>query len=616
MTELAGLILIGLIAFASLAWGLWSWTNTKKVKKELVNQEKVLNNKLYEIAILKELGERTGYSLNVEKTVDVITGSLPQFIEYSAVSYMLVEPEKVIFRSHLEESVTRDFVNEVKKRMITSLNALMGKEFKDSQIEETLSGAILIDELEAPVQSFFNIPLVIGDKPVGILTIASKQPGLYKEEEMTILYKITNQASQSVSRLQEVLEVEKGKLNAMVASMAEGVVMTDTDYRIMVINPAVKKMLGIDDKEEATIFTLIDKLGGKLDIRGKLEESVKLDKLIVVDELLLDNKFYQVLISPVKDNLATDEGHSLGGVVLFHDITQEKQAERLREDFTSMMVHELRSPLDGIRKMSELLKTPKVKSDDNTYNEFISLIVKNSTDMLELVGDLLDVAKIEAGKFEILPVPSDIPKLIKERMDYYQVVAQDKGITLSMHADEGLPSIDIDPRRIGQVLNNLLSNAIKFTGKQGTIDILVFKHEKGNDLNAEAHARKWPWWSSKNGPAWKEKSDSIIIAVSDSGSGIPEKHIDQLFNKFQQFEASAKSDQRGTGLGLVIVKGIVEAHKGQMGVGSEDGSGTTFFFGLQLQPETGAQESQPAPKEASSVAAPKGAVKKPAPAAS
>lgn len=575
-------ILFGLAAVGGVGFGVWSFYDARNTRRVLLEQKKKLNNRLYEIAVLKELGDRIGYSLNVGKIVDVITGSLPQFIKYSAVSYLLVDSEQSMFKCHLEESVTREFVTEVKQRMVNAVSALLGREISLAHVEETLSGAILVDDIEAPVRSFFNIPLVIGEKPVGVLTVASKSPGLYQEEEMTILYKITNQASQAVTRLQEVLEVEQGKLNAMVSSMAEGVIMTDMDYRIMVINPAARRMLGITEEQEVNIFSIIDSLSGKLDIRGKLEESVKLDKLIAVDELVLRNGFYQVLISPVKGKINHGEDEVLGGVVLFHDITHEKEAERLREDFTSMMVHELRSPLDGIRKMSELLRKDQVKNDDKTYKEFVGLIVKNSTEMLELVGDLLDVAKIEAGKFEIIPEMTDIASLAHERVEYYRSVATEKKITIGLKWDEKLPKAPADPRRIGQVLNNLLSNAVKFSSEGGRIDVLVFKHEKGKDLNSEARGRGWPWWASASGPEWAGRANAIIAAVSDHGAGISEKNARQLFNKFQQFEAAAKSEQRGTGLGLVIVKGIVEAHRGSVGVGSVDGSGTTFFFSIPL----------------------------------
>src|SRR3989338_2169986 len=263
--------------------------------------------------------------------------------------------EPVIFKAHLEKSVSREFIDSIKKRMVSSLSAILNKDFSKTHVEEILSGAILTEYMNEPVRSFFNIPLVIAGKVVGILTIADTKTGLYREEEMTILYKITKQASNAVSSLQEVVETEQRKLNAMVASINEGVVMTDKDYKIVVVNPAAKTAVGLSSNEEVSIFDFIEKLGGKFDIKEKLEESVKLDKFLTVDDVLIDDRFFQIFVSPVKSSFGISKDEIMGAVVFFHDITLKKQVEKMREDFTSMMVHELRSPLDNIKKISELL---------------------------------------------------------------------------------------------------------------------------------------------------------------------------------------------------------------------------------------------------------------------
>ena len=235
---------------------------------------------------------------------------------------MLLEPEKVIFKMHLERSVHRRFVVDVRDRMLGSLGALLEREFNKNSVKEILSGAILIEDLDEPVQSFFNIPLVIGDKVVGILTVADTKAGLYKEEEMTILYKLIQQASKAVTRLQDVVRTEQEKVSAMVESMEDGVVMTDADYRILVINPAAKRIIGQEKKVEITIFDFIDNLGGKMDMRGRLEESVKLKKSFVSERFELRDKFYQSFVFPVKTRTALSEGDVLGGVVIFHDVTR------------------------------------------------------------------------------------------------------------------------------------------------------------------------------------------------------------------------------------------------------------------------------------------------------
>lgn len=557
-----------------------------KKEEELLQKEEGIKRKMYELAILKELGERIGYSLNLQNIIDIITGSLHQFMEYGAVSYVLLEPEKIVFKVHLEKSVSRKFIDEIKDRMFKSLSALLNTDFNIRQIEETISGAILIEEIDEPVKSFFNIPLVIGGKVMGILTVAHTTAGLYKEEDMTILYKITNQVSQAVTRLQEVVEIEKKKLNAMVHSMYEGVVMTDKDYRILVANYAVKKAIGIEDIEEPTIFDFINHMEGKFDIRGKLEESIKLEKILESGDIVLHDRFYQIFVSPVKTKtIFENKEEILGGVAIFRDITHKKELDKLREDFTSMMVHELRSPLDGIKKMSEILQKSDTIKDKDIFLDYPKMIFSSSSNMLQLINDLLDVAKIEAGKFKIVKETTDFRNIIKERLNFYSVLTKDSKLDIKTIIDENVPlKISIDPFRIIQVLNNFISNSIKFSKEGGYIEIQVLKHLKGWDILEEAQKLGLKWFITDDVVGkFSNLSDSLIVAVTDNGVGMSNDGINKIFNKFEQLQTSSKDGEKtGTGLGLIINKGIIEAHQGTIGAGSEEKKGSTFYFTVPL----------------------------------
>ena len=574
-------VLFAIFFFAIIGVSGFFYWKLDKLKKDVEKNEKKTNRSMYELAILKELGDRTGYSLNIQNIIDIITGSLRQFIDYSVTSYMFIEPEKIIFKAHLEKSVSREFIDDVKSRMTRSLSAIMNKDFTKTHIEEILSGAILTEYIKEPVRSFFNIPLVIGGRVMGILTIADTGAGLYKEEEMTILYKITKQASNAITSLQEVVETEQRKLNAMVASISEGVVMTDKDYKILVVNPAAKIAVGLQSKEDVSIFDFIEKLGGKFDIKGKLEESVKLDKFLSMDDVLIGDRFFQIFVSPVKSNFGISKNEILGAVVVFHDITPKKQIERIRDDFTSMMVHELRSPLDNIKKISELLLQKKASRSNA---EYLNFVFNDSSRMLELVNDLLDVAKLEAGKFEINKQPSSILEIIKERADFFKTNAKSSKVALETYLDPAIPAkIDFDSLRIMQVLNNLLSNAIKFTPQKGTVTIQALAHKKGQSIEDEAKANNITWFLDKSAQNIANAPSAIIVAVTDTGAGLSPENITQLFTKFKQFSvAMSSTDKKGTGLGLVVVKGIIDAHGGAVGVASKEGSGSTFYFTLPL----------------------------------
>lgn len=575
---IAVLITLYIVLVAFSYWGV------HRIKRGIYAKDTEVKRRLYELAILKEIADRTGYSLNIQKILDVIVGSLNQFLEYSAVSYMLLEPSKVVFKADLEKSVSTHFIKEVRTRMLGALSALLGRDLSDAVVEETITGAIMMDAIEEPVRSYFNIPLVIGDQLVGVLTVSHTKAGLYKESEMEILYKIVKQASQAVSKLEEVVKTEQGKIAAMLESMLEGVVMTDLDYRVVAANPAAEVVIGYKGEGVPTIFNFIDALKNVLDIRGKLEEAIKLDKILTIEEMFFENKYYQVVVSPVKSNVGLTKGQTLGGVIIFHDVTHEKEAEKMRNDFTSMMVHELRSPLGNIKKIGEMMRSSKILEDKKASSEYVSMLYDSSSSMLDLVNDLLDVAKLEAGKFAVEKISADIKEILSERVKFFNTTAVSSGITLNQFVSTDVPNfVSVDPKRITQVMNNLFSNAINYTPKGGTVTAMCFLHKSGNALASEARAISAPWVADNMATNTDVIQNSVVVAITDTGEGIKAENIDRLFNKFTQFTSSLRdSEHKGTGLGLVIVKGIIEAHGGIVGVGSKQGVGSTFYFTLPL----------------------------------
>lgn len=549
----------------------------RKFKEDLMKREEDAKQKMYEIEILSELSDKMGYSLGAQNVTELIIESLPDIIEYSAVSYMLLLPEKIVFRSHIQKPVPRKFIDDVKAKMLDSLSALLNADFKNMPIEETLWGQLAGEESNEQVGSFFNVPITISKNVAGLLNVADARVGFYKEKEINIVNRISQQATQAVSKLQQVVESEKSKLSAMVASMTDGVVMTDMDYNILVVNPAARKALGFDlpaqagNKNDFSISDIETGLGGKFNLKDKVGESIKLEKVFVSDQIALKSNFFQIIISPVKD-----VWKALGCVVVLRDITHEKEVQQLKEDFTSMIVHELRSPLDSIKKMAELMRTSKVKKANQ--GEYLQMMHASSSDMLELINNLLDIAKIEAGKFEIAKQKSDIKKLIESRILFFNIAAKDANVKLTGCFGKDVPDVvEFDPHAISQVLNNLISNAIKFTKENGSVTVQALLHKAGQSLEKEA---------KDSGINWFVKditlvSDSLVVAVTDNGIGIAPDQINKLFNKFIQAK-STFVEKGGTGLGLAITKSIIDSHGGVVGVESIQGQGSTFYFTLPI----------------------------------
>lgn len=224
-----------------------------------------------------------------------------------------------------------------------------------------------------------------------------------------------------------------------------------------------------------------------------------------------------------------------------------------REDFMAIVSHDLRSLLGGIALSAELLK--RVEHDETPFVKvahYAERIQRFSARMNRLVGDLMDVASIEAGKLSLVRSTRDAQLLLRDAEDAFETTAASQGITLTTKCEQcGL--IDVDHERIFQVITNLVGNALKFTPPGGRIAITV---DRGDDV--------------------------VQVAVADTGDGIRHDVLDKIFDRFVQ---SAEIDRRGVGLGLFIAKSIVEAHGGRIWAESTLGKGSTFYFTLPVRRE-------------------------------
>ncbi len=540
----------------------------QRLRKELVSRDASRKRRMYELSVLKTLQERIGYSLDVERVIDTLTGSLKNLFPYSTVSSIVIHQDKYVFKIALEERVGTNFVEQVKKNMLASLASLMDHPLPQHS-EEFKTGLIVDDDNTNPLASFFHIPLIIKGEIVGLISICSTQPGLYKEEDMTILYQLTSSASNALSKLEEVISTEQEKLLSMIASLADGILMIDVSYKLTLINQAAKNLLGIPHLTNPTIFDAVNMLSKQSDFGTKIKEALSLGKTIEVKELLLVEKTVQVIVTPVfgpnEDIASSQEKKIMGVTVLIHDITLEKSLQQMKEDFTNAVVHELRSPLTAMRAAAEILiQDPHLQQ---SQQRLAIIIDEQSKRLLNDINSLLDAAKLEAGHFTIWQAPNDIGKVITESIELFQPEAERKHIKITGSMEDTLPQAFIDTTRIDQVVNNLISNSLKFTPFGGEIKIKVVSQ----------YNRQLPHTLTNPG---------ILVSVTDTGIGIPLEKQKMLFNKFSQIKHAQNPElSEGTGLGLYIAKGIVEAHGGNIYINSTPQQGTTVFFTLPVAQE-------------------------------
>ncbi|HJU10662.1 MAG TPA: response regulator, partial [Candidatus Binataceae bacterium] len=278
----------------------------------------------------------------------------------------------------------------------------------------------------------------------------------------------------------------------------------------------------------------------------------------------------EISLSPI----ATPQGNLVTAAV--RDITERirleqeqyrkiSEASRLKSEFLANMSHELRTPLNAIIGFASLIHSKKVGPLNDDQTDYMSDILTSSRHLLQLINDVLDLAKIEAGKMEFRSEPFDVVVKIDEVIDTLRALAAEKHIRISSNVAPDLTTVNIDPAKFKQVLYNYLSNAIKFTPENGSITVR----------------------------AWREGNDWFRLEVEDTGIGIAPEDVARLFVEFQQLDASPTKRFGGTGLGLSLTKRIAEAQGGSVSVRSELGKGSTF--GALLPLTMAHSDERPAP---------------------
>lgn len=364
---------------------------------------------------------------------------------------------------------------------------------------------------------------------------------------------------------QGLLDADGRLLARILERLPAGVGFLDRNLVFRWVNPAFAGLLERRPEEllDRTLFDVLPDARGQLE--PMLESVLHSGRAVTNVEFPFEHRdgvtsYWQLGCVP----LVTPDGEVDGLLVVDVDVSElvmterahRREVESLRtvdrykDEFLSVISHELRTPLNFIVGFGSLLDDEAAGPLNERQHEFVGKILNGADRMLILVNDLLDFAKVRAGKLDLAPVPTPYEPLMREVLDTMSPLARDKDLEMSLDVNvPGLPTLD--GARILQVVTNLVSNAIKFTPNGGKVQIRAFVAE-----------------------------GEIVTQVSDTGSGIDEASLPLLFERFRQLDMSSTRRAGGTGLGLAISKALVEAHGGKIGVMSAVGKGSTFWFTL------------------------------------
>lgn len=367
----------------------------------------------------------------------------------------------------------------------------------------------------------------------------------YSNEIGTLAQKFNFMASQLDSKIRQISD-EKNRAEAILSNMVDGLIAVDTSLRIRLINPAAKEMFqikeGVKGKRVIEVlrnYVFEELLQETLQENGVINEEITLQK---EEKKKLRCSFVPII---------NEDGTATGAIVVFNDITELRRLEQLRKDFVGNVSHELRTPLTSVIGYIDTILENDIQ-DVTTIRKFLRIIKTEADRLALLIKDLLDLSKLE-NKSQYVLRPGSINKIINKVIQVFGDKAKDKEITLLKRIEDNF-LVYMLPEQIEQVLINLVDNAIKYTPNGGKIVIRVFKDDE----------------------------DKVVVEVEDNGIGIPKQEQERIFERFYRVDKARSRALGGTGIGLSIVKHIIQNHHSTIQVESELDKGTIFRFKLEL----------------------------------
>lgn len=354
--------------------------------------------------------------------------------------------------------------------------------------------------------------------------------------------------------LKEV-QTERDTVSALLLASADGIVVVDASRRVERVNPALQQILGYKEGEWAG-KSCWEIFGCKRDGQQACGHKCPFERVFESGETLRDITFQarrqggpDIWISGAYAQVTDLEGNRTFGIGSLRDITRAKEIEQLQHDFVSIVSHELRGPLTAIKGFVQTLLLKSDRLPPETVTEFLSTINEQADRLNQLVEDLLNVSRIETRRLSIRPAEFDLEAMTRKLLNQFS--SKWGGREIVIEADLDLPLVNADEKKIDEVMVNLIDNAVKYSPAGGAVRVNMRRVE-----------------------------DGVEVSVEDSGIGIAPEDATKLFERFQRIASPETRDIGGTGLGLYIVKNLIEAHGGRIFVTSAPGVGSTFTFFL------------------------------------
>jgi PAS domain S-box-containing protein len=529
------------------------FTQLRRDKERLLRQ---LNQRVEALFVLYEVSRASASDPpSYEAIIDRVLSAVARVLPYDCGAALIApdDSRSAILRLRCLGTVGEKALLGVKESMLGAYRRSSGNLLPEDRLTTRVTGTITQDDTAPAVYpSQLTVSLVAGGRPVGMLSLFSQKPQAFSEDDGVLLDTLANQTADAIQSLRSVEEEARRRIERMVESMTDGVLLTDEADAIVVINPAARQLLHLGEEVDSLTGRMLEqRLGFEPSelIRGWEYSGSQ----VLKEEVNLFDRHIQCTVTPVNDARGTVRGVC----VVLRDVTEQKMLEERKDEFVSMVSHELRTPLTSISGALDLVLNFLAGPINEKQQRYLSL-AKDSTEKLNgLVDDLLDLAKFAKGRLRMNFELAYLDELVRAAVEKYQPAFSERRVKVSTALPQYGLRLMADASRLTQVLNNLLTNAVKFTPEGGEV-VLELRATSGL-------------------PGY------VALSCWNSGEPIAEESLERIFDRFEQARTPANRTVRGTGLGLAICRHIVEAHGGRVWC-EPSTQGVRFVTVLPIEP--------------------------------
>lgn len=356
-----------------------------------------------------------------------------------------------------------------------------------------------------------------------------------------------------IRQREEDIESERDKVVAIVNNLVDGIILLDHRGRVVLMNPYAQRLLGLHTREYTNTLLTPNKFKAPLHPLIHFIQSATREPVYESSELVIEDGEEHVIIQATALQVTDPEGANIGALVILRNVTKEKDLDQMKSDFISVAAHQLRTPLSTLKWLFKLLLDGDGGAMTAKQTDLIAKGYQRNEEVIEIVNNLLDVSEIEGGRLPLTFVSASLTDMLKELTEASRVHAQRKEVNIEYHQLAELPTMKLDRQKLKMALQNLIENGIKYSYPQQTVSVSV-----------------------------QLDNDEAIVKIQDTGIGMSDETKEKLFTKFFRGREAVNKDPSGSGLGLYIVRNIIEKHGGSIDIISTLGKGTTFIVRLPI----------------------------------